>query len=68
MMTKITVSMVNSENEKISIEYINTGRFKGQRILVITDDDRGNITPPLRSLHLLDEMTINWLLKELSNL
>ena len=61
-------TMINGEKERISIETVRIGKFKGQSILVIYDDEGEGAMPPVRALHLLDEMTIAWLLEELAKL
>lgn len=54
----MTISMINSEWEKISITTIKEGKFKGQKILVIHDDSAVSNT---QAAMLLDKGTVKWL-------
>jgi len=64
-MTIPITSLINSQNERIEIKKINSGDFDGQYLLVIHDDRH---VSNVKALHLLDESTVRWLLKELPKL
>lgn len=53
----MSTEYVNTENEKIEIRTIPSGKFEGQKLLVIHSDDLGDYAPLL-----LDEGTVKWLL------
>ncbi len=61
----MTISMINSEWEKISITTIKEGKFKGQKILVIHDDSAVSNT---QAAMLLDKGTVKWLLLALKDI
>ena len=52
---------VNGEGERISVDLVPSGKFKGERILVIHDDPPPNGTGTKAPM-LLDESTVEWLL------
>lgn len=52
-----TFSHVNSEREKITVDRVMSGPFKGQHLLVIHDDPPSTTTAPM----LLDKGTRDWL-------
>jgi hypothetical protein len=57
--------MHNSENELIEIKMVESGLFKGEHLLIIHDDiDQGGT----KAVHLLDNATIDFLLKSLTSL
>ncbi len=58
------MSYVNSENERVSIEYATAPPFEGKPLLVLHDDPPS----PVKAMTLLDKGLINWLLKELGEL
>jgi hypothetical protein len=60
----------NSEGEKITIERVTSGAFKGRLILCIYDDDnstdwRAKLGQPTCAPMLLDEGTADWLRRQL---
>lgn len=50
-------SHVNAENEKITLDRVMSGPFKGQHLLTIHDDPPSHARAPM----LLDEETREWL-------
>jgi hypothetical protein len=62
-MSEVITVVDNSENERLSINKITHGKFKGQYVLYVYDDERNPVAP-----HLLDKKTRDWLLKELPKL
>lgn len=66
MPTKTLARHYNSQNEKITIDRILKGGYKGQLLLIIHDDHQpegSGVKAPM----LLDQSTIDWLVEQLSN-
>lgn len=58
----------NIERELITIEQVESGRFKGEHILVVHDDPSWAGGSDARAPMLLDEGTRRWLREELEKL
>ena len=67
-MPSVVSEHINSEQERISIERVIGGRFDGQYLLVIHDDDSPRGRPGTRAPMLLDAGTADWLSEHLINL
>jgi hypothetical protein len=55
--------MLNSQNEKIEIRTVLEGDFKGMKVLILHCEVTG-----VRAPHLLDESTVDFLLKQLDSI
>lgn len=63
----MTISLINTQWEQISIETVKEGELEGQKLLVIHDDGDA-ATDPTRAAILLDEFTVKWLLLALADI
>ncbi len=63
----VVSTLVNSQNERLTIERVQSGRFKGCTLLVLHEDEGGNPHPVWAPM-LLDSQTVQFLLYELAKL